>query len=280
MDNGDLKREAFDTWTSVAAAWEKHQDTLREFSQDVTDWIIDRLELKSGQTVLDVGAGPGDLSAAAAKVVGSNGRVISTDLTPAMVEVARRTGERAGVDNVEYRTMDAEDLDLGSSSVDAVMSRFCYMLIPDPARAIAEAKRALRKRKHLAFAVWAPPERNPWVVGLAMTLVARGLMPMRDPSEPGGVFSLADPDRVRSLLADAGFEEAFLEEVPYPFVFDSFEEMWETLTEVSGQIATVVASLDQALAGDVREEVRTAYEQFRTEDGYEIPGEALCVVAR
>lgn len=276
----DLKREAFETWTAVAPGWEKHHDTLRELSRDVTDWIIDRLELKPGQTVLDVGAGPGDLSVAAAKAVGSSGKVVCTDLTHAMVEVARRTGERAGAENIEYRTMDAEALDVPSSSVDAVMSRFCYMLIPDPARAIAEAKRVLRKRKHLAFAVWAPPERNPWIVGFVMTLVARGLMPMRDPTEPGGAFSLADPDRVRSLLADAGFEEAFLEEVPYPFAFDSFEEMWETLTEVSGPIAAALGALQGAGLDEVRDETRTAYEQFRTEDGYEVPGEALCVVAR
>ena len=89
--------------------------------------------------------------------------MISTDFAPEMVDVARRYGEAGGLTNVEHRVMDAENMDIDDDSVDGVVCRYGYMLMADPAAALKETRRVLKDGGPLAFAVWAVPERNPWV---------------------------------------------------------------------------------------------------------------------
>ena len=78
--------------------------------------------------------------------------MISTDISPVMVEAARRRG----IPDVEHRVMDMQAIDLPDSSVDGVVSRYGYMLVPDPALALRETRRVLKPGGRLAFATWAP----------------------------------------------------------------------------------------------------------------------------
>jgi arsenite methyltransferase len=100
--------------------------------------------IQVGQTVLDVGSGPGHDAFAAARRVGSIGRVIGVDMTPAMLERARRTASEEGLTNVEFRQGDAERLPLDDASVDWVISNCVVNLVPDKQRAFAEIFRVLK----------------------------------------------------------------------------------------------------------------------------------------
>ncbi len=91
-----------------------------------------------------------------------------------MVEAARRRGEEVGVENVEYRVLDAEHMDLDDGSVDGVVCRFGYMLMADPAAALAETKRVLRDDGRLALAVWGAPDSNKWAFIPGLTMVELG----------------------------------------------------------------------------------------------------------
>jgi ubiquinone/menaquinone biosynthesis C-methylase UbiE len=128
----------------------------------VNDWLADAVDPQPGQTVLDIAAGPGDLGLQIAERMGGDGRVLSTDFSPEMVDVARRFGDARGVANVEYRVLDAEQMDLGDDSVDAAVCRWAYMLTADPVAALRETRRVLRDDGPLAFAVWRTPDCNPW----------------------------------------------------------------------------------------------------------------------
>jgi ubiquinone/menaquinone biosynthesis C-methylase UbiE len=75
------------------------------------------LDPQPGQTILELGAGRGETGFAAARLIGHSGRLISTDLPPAMVEVAKRRGEELGIENAEFRVVDAEHIDLETASV-------------------------------------------------------------------------------------------------------------------------------------------------------------------
>ena len=87
--------------------------------------------------------------------------MISSDFSPAMVEVARRRGAKLRLRNVEYRVIDGERIELGDDSVDGVLCQSGYMLLADPAAALAETRRVLRSGGRLALSVWGAPERNP-----------------------------------------------------------------------------------------------------------------------
>ncbi len=105
---------------------------------------IDLLALEPGETVLDLGSGPGLDAFLAAQRVGTGGRVIGVDMTPEMIDRARDAAREAGLTQVEFRQGRLEELPVDDGSVDAVTSNCVINLVPDKARVFAETARVLR----------------------------------------------------------------------------------------------------------------------------------------
>ncbi len=120
--------------------------------------------------------------------------------------------------------MDAQHLDLADGSVDAVVCRFGYMLMPDPPAAIREACRVLRHGGRLAFAVWGEAERNPWALVIGPVMIARGLLPPPRPGEPG-MFAPGRRGRLESLARGAGFEQVEVAEIPVRWRYDELRRV-------------------------------------------------------
>src|SRR5262245_7464056 len=127
----------------MASRWDRRRKLLQESTRAISEWLVDRLDPQPGQTILELAAGTGETGFRAAARVGANGRVISSDRSPNMVEAARRAGSDLGLANVEYRVLDSEQLELGDDSVDGVLSRFGYVLKGDPPPALREIRRVL-----------------------------------------------------------------------------------------------------------------------------------------
>lgn len=268
------REQSLQTWGEMAPGWEERNEWMTDLAGAVNEWIVARADLQPGQTILDVAAGPGDLGFRVAERVGPEGTVLSTDFAPEMVEVARRVGAARNVDNVEYRVLDAERMDLDDDSVDGVVCRWGYMLMADPAAALRESRRVLRHGGPLVLAVWAAPERNPWAALPAMTLVQRGHMPPPEPGAPG-IFAMADPALIRSLMTGAGFGEPEIEEIAFEFRYEDFDEVWAVLIKLAGPIARVLRSLPDEERQATRDAIEEAVAPFRVEDGsYSTP--ALC----
>ena len=90
MGADEQRRAIFESWETMAPGWERWRDRIDATTAPVREWLIESLSPRVGDTVLELAAGPGDSGLAAARLVGDGGRVISTDLVPAMVEIARR----------------------------------------------------------------------------------------------------------------------------------------------------------------------------------------------
>jgi SAM-dependent methyltransferase len=103
-----VRRAALVEWEAMAPGWERRREEVRDFFQGISDWMVARLDPRPGQTILELGAGTGETGFAAARLIGESGRLISTDLPPAMVEVARRRARELGIGNAEFHVMDAE----------------------------------------------------------------------------------------------------------------------------------------------------------------------------
>jgi ubiquinone/menaquinone biosynthesis C-methylase UbiE len=273
--NGD--REIGD---AVAAAWERHRTLLFESQRPVSEWLVDHVDPRPGQTILELAAGPGETGFLAAERVGPDGRLISTDVSPRMVDAARRGAEARGLGNVEFRVMDAQQLDLPDSRVDGVLSRFGVMLIPEPERALHEARRVLRDGGCLAYAVWGQPDRNPWLTTFVGAIARSGHAPPGDPFGPSGPFSLAAEEVNRELLAAAGFSDVHVEEIESAFRFDDFDGYWNLQSEVAGPVAVLLASLASDEVDDIRTALKPAVEPFQSNGGLAMPSLAVVVSAR
>jgi len=100
--------------------------------------------LSKGEVVLDLGSGGGLDCFLAAQKVGAEGKVIGVDMTPEMIEKARRNAQKSSCTNVEFRLGEIENLPVGDSSVDVVISNCVINLSPDKKRVFQEAFRALK----------------------------------------------------------------------------------------------------------------------------------------
>ena len=278
MDLDEYRETSLETWDQMAPGWEDRREWMLGITGAINEWIVDQVDPQPGQTILDVAAGTGDLGFAAAERVGDEGGVICTDFSPEMIEAARRNGAARGIENVEYRVLDAESMDLPDASVDGVVSRWSYMLMADPAAALSETNRVLRDDGTLAFAVWQTPERNVWAAFPGMVLVQRGHMPPPEPGAPG-IFAMGDPDRIRELVTSAGFGDPQIEELTFTWRYDA-EIFWETMTKLAGPLARVINGLPEDERDATRVAVEESLAEYREGDELVVPAACWGVVAR
>ncbi len=256
MDLDRYRQDSREAWDRVSGNWDEEHDYLWEHTRPVSERLVERLDPSPGDKVLELASGTGDTGFLVGERVGGQGRVISTDFAPAMVEVARRRGRELGLENLEFRVLDAERMDLDDSSVDGVIARFGYMLMADPAAALAETRRVLRDGGRLSFAVWGAPDQNLWAAVPGMALVERGQLPAPEPGAPG-IFALADPGRISELVTGAGFAEPSIEQVPVDWGYGDSAEHWDKTLKLAAPIAEAV----NGLPPEERDEVRNAVAQ-------------------
>jgi SAM-dependent methyltransferase len=266
MDLAEYRKASYENWQRLAEGWGREREYLWRITGTVGERLIERLDPQPGQTLLELAAGTGDTGFKAAARLAPEGRLISTDFSPAMVEQARVVGEKLGLENVEYRVLDAERMDLDDDSVDGVLCRWGYMLMADPAAALAETRRVLREGGRLCFSVWAGPERNPWASTTGMVLVQQGHIPPPERGAPG-IFAMADPDRIRELVRGAGFSDPEIEQVPVTWDYPDPDEHWRLTLELAGPLAEAISSLSPEDRERVRVAVRERIEPLIREGG-------------
>ncbi len=265
----------------VAAAWERYRERLFAWSKPLSTWMVDTVDPKPGQTILEVAAGPGETGFLAAERVGSEGRLISTDLNQGMVEAVRRGASARNLNNVEYRVMDAQQMDLPDDSVDGVLSRFGVMLMPRPDQALGEMRRVLRQGGRVAYGVWGPFDRNAWLTQLVGALLQNGVEMPGDPFGPGGVFSLADAQKNRDLVTGAGFIDFDVVEFEGTMDYADLDDYFTVQSAVSGPISGLVAAMPNDEKAQIKQTLADLAAPFRTDSGgYAFPTLSLGVTAR
>lgn len=267
-------------WGEMAPGWDRYRDFMWDTTKHVAHWLVDRVEPREGDTILDLAGGVGDNGFLAAERVGDSGKVIVTDFAPEMVAVAERRAGELGLGNVEARILDAMKMDLGDDSIDGIVCRWGFMLMIDPATALGECRRVLKDGRNLAFSVWGSPEDNPWITVTGMTMMQLGHPPSMDPFGPGGMFSMASEDKIREMTTAAGFGDVSIEPVSVEWRFASFDEAWEFMTHVAGPIATAVKEFPPDEVATLRSTLEANEQSFMTESGMVQTGLTYNVVAR
>ncbi len=107
-----------------AAAWDKWFHIIEGGAQGLSDRMVALAAIGPGARVLDVASGLGEPAVAAARRAGPEGAVLATDLSPEMLGYGRKRAEKLGLDNIEFRQMDAQALELPEASFDAVLCRW------------------------------------------------------------------------------------------------------------------------------------------------------------
>ena len=264
---------------AIAPTWERRRADIEKVATPVREWMLRELRPHTGDRLLELAAGVGETGFEAAALVGETGQLITSDLSPAMLDAARRRGAELGLTNVDYRIIDAERIELDDDSVDGVLCRFGYMLMADPAAALRETRRVLRPGGRLTLAVWGSLERNPFFAIVGVSLVERGLIEPPPPPPAPGPFSMASAERTEALLRRAGFADVRTEELSGRFVIPDVDEYLSTIADTAGPIALALRALAEPERAAVKADVDDSLRRFAADGGYELPCVALCAVA-
>lgn len=277
-DAQELKAATRDQWNRSAKGWNDNSALIRGWLRAATDAMLNMANVRPGARVLDVAAGAGDQTLDIAERVGPQGFVLATDLSPAIIELARANAQRAGFSNVEVCNADGEDLQILEATFDAAVCRLGLMFFPDPGRGLREMLRALRPGGMACTMVFSTPDKNPCIAILVSTALKHAGRPPRDPYQPGALLSLGKPGLIDGLFRQAGFVRVATTQVEAPFRLPSVRHYLEFVRRSAGPILPILDHLDEAAKSAAWADFEGQLSAFNTYDGWEGPNELLLTV--
>jgi ubiquinone/menaquinone biosynthesis C-methylase UbiE len=266
------ERESGGTWGSdkAAADWQRGVAARLHMFGPATEQSLDLAEIRAGSRILDIGAGSGEQTLAAARRAGSAGYVLATDISASMLEATAMAARQTGLSNVDTRVMDAQQLQLPSDSFDVVISRFALMLIADIPKALSEIHRVLRYNGRLAALVFS---ECPYLS--IPHSVARRVGRLTQPPEPFGEFRLAAPGVMTDAYRKAGFRDIVIHQVSTKRRFPSLAAALNYAKETPLPLRELTDQLSPTEREQAWAEIETALQKFVGRDGYESPCELL-----
>jgi SAM-dependent methyltransferase len=274
FDATKYKNAQREQWNRDAAAWRRWNPTLDRWYGEATRVMLDMAQVRSGQHVLDVAAGAGEPAVSAAQRVGPNGRVLATDLSEGIIELAHQVAVERGFKQIETRAMDGEKLDLPDASFDAVICRLGLMYMPHPVTALTEWRRVLKSGGRAAVVIFSTPDRNAWGAPAVSIIRRRANLPPPAPGQPGP-YSLGAPGMLEGLFRQAGFSNAEVRAVPAPLEMASAAEYMQLAREAFGAFNAMMAHLSPPERESTWDEVEETMRSFESAGGFEVPGECL-----
>jgi ubiquinone/menaquinone biosynthesis C-methylase UbiE len=236
--------------------------------QIVGEELCEALDLRAGARVLDVAAGNGNVSLAAAR---RWCEVVSTDYVPSLLERGRARASADGL-TIEFREADAEALPFADCAFDAVVSTFGVMFTPNQDRAAAELLRVCRVGGKIGLANWTPES----LIGQVFKELGRHLPP------PAGAKSPAlwgTRERLTDMFGGTAASIAIVPRV-FNFRYRSSEHFLEVLKTYYGPMLKAFAALDEARQHDLRADLLSLFARTnKADDGTMVaPSEYLEVV--
>jgi SAM-dependent methyltransferase len=263
-------------WQDAAEAWHRWGPTIEDWLGPATERMLDGAAVGAGSRVLDVAAGAGGQTLAAARRVGPTGHVLATDISPAILDYAAKVATDAGLTNVTTRELDGEHLTVDEGAFDAVISRVGLIYFPDQQAALAGMHAALRPGGRLSAVVYSTADRNGFFAIPVGIIRRRAQLPPPAPGQPGP-FSLGAPGVAEKALANAGFRDITVDAVPSPVRMSRATECVRFERESFGALHQMLAGLPEPEREAAWTEIEGALAEFDGPDGFTGPCEMLVV---
>ncbi len=228
--------------------------------------LISLAGIRPGDAVLDLASGTGEPAISIALHVGGEGRVMATDMTPAMLETARQRARRLDLGHITFDVCRMEALPFEDRTFDAVTCRFGIMHVSDPLAALTEARRVLKPGKKAAFMVHGPPQSNTlWTI---VHEVAPRVLHIDDSKKVERHFKFSEGDELAELFRAAGFDTVGDESLRRTVVTPDGGPFWnELLTRDYGKL---IDALSETAQSDLAAEMASAFREYRKGGAYEL----------
>jgi ubiquinone/menaquinone biosynthesis C-methylase UbiE len=212
--------------TTYNAAADHFDDGPLAFWDRYGQRTVERLRLKPGSVILDVGCGSGASAIPAAIAVRPHGRVIAVDLADRLLALARAKAAAQKLENIEFRQADMETLGYPNESFDAVVCVFAIFFVPDMVKQVRELWRMVRAGGQLAITTWGPRMFEPGSAAwwAAVMQFRPDLHAVFNPME-----RIITPQAVSQLLSDSGIRAAEIIAEDGQQVLQSPDEWWSVV---------------------------------------------------
>jgi len=198
-------------WNETAGQkWVNYQETINAHARPFGLLAMDRISVKPGERVLDVGCGCGDATFELARRVGTTGAITGIDLSSIMLARARESAEDLGLTHVRFTNADAQTYAFQPQSFDLFYSRFGIMFFTDPQKAFENLFRALCPGGRFAFVCWQEFKKNLWALVPTEAVAKHIEVPPSIPDAPGP-FAFAKAERLGGVLCEVGFHQISIE---------------------------------------------------------------------
>jgi len=248
--------EAYEQWTG-------------RWSRLFVPSVLAAAELSPGFRVLDVSTGTGEAALAALPMVGPSGEVVGADISAAMLHAARARLQEPAFWPV---AADGQALPFADQNFDAVICHLGLQFFPEPSLGLSEFRRVLRPGRSLGLCVISGPERAPmW--GVLADAVGRRRPELWKTLHLS--FTLADAQRLETLLRQAGCRDVRVQRETRDGLFESFADYWRPVEAGVGSIPQAYLMLSETERWEVRDEVRTRLSSFESDTGLRMSVEML-----
>jgi len=277
FDPINYKKTTRDQWQAAAEAWNRWGPAIEQWLGTATDLMLDMADIHEGSKVLDVAAGAGGQTLAAARRVGTTGYVLATDISPNILALAVANAREANLRNVDTRVMDGENLELTEGTFDTVISRVGLIYFPDQHKALTGMHRALKPGGRVAAIVYSTAENNKFFSIPVSIIRRRAQLPPPLPGQPGP-FSLGNPGVLEEAYKKAGFRDIQTRVVAAPLRMTSAAECVRFEQESFGALHQMLAGLNDEERKAAWEEIEHELSKFEGPDGFEGPCEMAIAV--
>jgi SAM-dependent methyltransferase len=266
-------------WNGTATAWADWDPLIERWLGEATELMLDQAGVAPGSRVLDVAAGAGGQTLAAASRTGPGGMVLGTDIEEELIDRLRVNALLDGARQVYGAVADAERLDADPGAFDAAICRLGLMFLPDVHEALRGIRTALRPGGRLSAIVYAEPERNPFLAIPLAVIRRRAELPAPYPGQPGP-FSLARPGVLEAALGAAGFVDVEIERVDAPLRLPSAADCVRFQRESFAALHAMLEELDHAGQEEAWREIEHELLAFEAAGAFSGPCELLVAGAR
>jgi SAM-dependent methyltransferase len=257
--------------------WAKQREKRDRDHAALTRALLEFAAPQSGEHVLDIGCGSGTTTLALAERVGPNGRVLGIDISAPMLAVARTRAASHG--NVALVEADATEYAFQPRSFDLAFSQLGVMFFADPIAAFRNIHGAMKPDARIVFCCWRHPFEH--LFAFIPEGAAKPFLPPTPPADPNapGRYSFQDPDRVKSVLLQAGFVAPELQKFDFPTFAGKTPEEAASSAIDAGPLQRTLAGVDEATRTKVRAAVTERLAKEMGPDGIWLTSAAWLVQA-
>lgn len=263
------------SWNKFSPGWKKWDDLMMDFLKPMGDEIIRLINPQDADIVLDVAAGTGEPGLTIATML-KGGKVIITDLSEDMLEIARENATKRGIGNIETRVCDVSELPFADNTFDAISCRFGFMFFPDMLLAAKEMFRVLKPGGRIATSVWNIPEKNFWVTAIGGAVNRNMQLPALTPETPG-MFRCSKGGLIQDLFQQAGLKHTSEKEIAGKLKCGTADVYWNMMTEVAAPFVAALSKADGAMKEKIKREVYQAVNQKYPDGNILIDSSALVI---